>query len=336
MSLEAIEIIILMTIDLHSLSDEILSYSDDRFYSFIEESLGFDEMTLIKMQCIRNSRTLLNVPNVMSFLQFKSKEISELKHRICFVDDNDDKKFIVKAGIKAGIDYLISTLQEKRDKSKKQRRQPKASRMPLAPLTPLHDDQSNTSVLSTSSLVPLGSQPTSVSSTASNPHPLHHYLQKIVDSIEKFSLNTFENIILTNNIDYEIHLNIASTPINGNIKCGCNTTVKIPFRSDSNSFQLSAYMKHLKLSRCRMIKKKKQGLERISDAKQDLANPGKPNNSSNAVDIGSDDEHFSEDDDDSRNTFDYSLATDSDCSGRKRSLASRSESTAEKRRKGSK
>ena len=73
-----------MLIDLNNLSDDVLSYCNDRLYTFIEENLGVDEMMLIKMQSINNVRTLINVPDIMALLCFNSKEIIEFKSRICF------------------------------------------------------------------------------------------------------------------------------------------------------------------------------------------------------------------------------------------------------------
>ncbi|CAF4497459.1 unnamed protein product, partial [Rotaria sp. Silwood2] len=38
------------------------------------------------------------------------KELANLKNNICFIDDDNDKNVIVKSGIKAGVDYLITIL----------------------------------------------------------------------------------------------------------------------------------------------------------------------------------------------------------------------------------
>jgi hypothetical protein len=102
-----------MSIDLSNISDDVLSYSNDHLYTFIEESLGTDEMMLIKIQSINNVRALLNVPDLMGFLSFNSKEIVALKQRICFIDE-DNERFMVKAGIKTNIDDLVLALKEKK------------------------------------------------------------------------------------------------------------------------------------------------------------------------------------------------------------------------------
>ena len=52
------------------------------------------------------------------FYALISKEIIELKSRICFIDE-DNKRFMVKAGIKTNIDSLISALKAKIKKQTK-------------------------------------------------------------------------------------------------------------------------------------------------------------------------------------------------------------------------
>ncbi|CAF2740480.1 unnamed protein product [Rotaria sp. Silwood2] len=99
-----------MNIDLNNLSDEVLFYSNDQFYKFIEDCLGVDEMKLLKLQSIKNIRTLLNVPDVFAIFSINCKELANLKNNICFIDDDNDKNVIVKSGIKAGVDYLITIL----------------------------------------------------------------------------------------------------------------------------------------------------------------------------------------------------------------------------------
>ncbi|CAM4815916.1 unnamed protein product [Rotaria magnacalcarata] len=94
-----------MNIDLNNLPDEVLFYSNEQFYNFIEQCLGHDEMELIKLQSIKNIRTLINVPDVLGVLNIKCKELVELKNRICFTNE-DSHQFIVKPGIKAGIDDM--------------------------------------------------------------------------------------------------------------------------------------------------------------------------------------------------------------------------------------
>ncbi len=101
--------------DLSSLPDEVLLYSNDQFYKFIEDCLGVDEMNLLKLQSIKSIRTLIKVPDIFSILSIKCKEIVDLKNRLCFIDD-DNNNIIIKAGIKTSFDDLIITLKDKNNK----------------------------------------------------------------------------------------------------------------------------------------------------------------------------------------------------------------------------
>jgi hypothetical protein len=318
-----------MTIDLNNLSDEVLFYSNDQFYKFIEENIGVDEMMLIKLQSIKSSRTLINVPDVLAILSFKCKEIVELKNRICFIDEDDDKNFVVKSGIKTNIIDLITALKEKNNKHIKRKKNSKSSSPKL------NDLQSNTSSSNVSSLDSNESQLTPVLSTAPTFMSTNHYIQLISDSIEKFSLHTFENIILKNNIDYVICLTILGAEINGCIKCGCNTTIKISFRSKSKSFQLSAYLKHLINTRCCMIKRKKQGLDKVHGIMNKLSDTIlQDNDCSNIDDVNDfDEEDLINQNDSSQTTTNISTRSSSNSSGNKRSLPPPSTSSTTKRTK---
>lgn len=130
--------------------------------------------------------------------------------------------------------------------------------------------------------------------------PINDYLNLISNSIEKFSINNFKNFTLRHNVDYVICLTLLNTDIKGQIKCGCNTIIKISFRPHTNSFQLSAYFKHLKNSRCSVIKKRKlllsENLEKINNSSNDSLRSNNFQGTNN--DIHSDEEVLNDDDDD--------------------------------------
>ncbi|CAF2249460.1 unnamed protein product [Rotaria magnacalcarata] len=226
-----------MIVDLNDLTDEVLFYPNDQFYKFIEDCLGVDEMNLLNLQSIKNIRTLLNLPDVFSMFSINCKELVDLKNSICFVDEDNNKNIMVKSGIKAGIDNLITTLSS-------------TTNCPI----------SNTYLSNIPNSDSVDLSLTSTPLTAPNLLPINDYIDSISNSVEKFSINTFTNIILKNNDDYAIFLTLLHANIDGRIKCGCSTTIKLGFRLNRNSFQLSSYFKHLKNSHCSMIKKKKQVL----------------------------------------------------------------------------
>jgi hypothetical protein len=245
-----------MSIDLNNLPDEVLSYSNDQFYTFIENCLGVDEMNLLKLQSIKNIRTLLNVPDIFHVFSINCKELADLKNSICFVDEDDNNNIVIKSGIKAGIENLITTLKEKNSKYIKRTKNFKSSTSPSSSTT--NHSNPNAQSSNTSISDPIDASLTSSPATASNLMPINDYIDLISNSIEKYSTNTFKNIVLKNNDDYSICLTLLHSNIHGHIKCGCGTKVKVIFRPSANSFQLSSYFKHVKKSHCSMIRKKKQ------------------------------------------------------------------------------
>ncbi|CAF4498997.1 unnamed protein product, partial [Rotaria magnacalcarata] len=183
---------------------------------------------------------------------------------------------------------------------------------------------SNTSLSNTLISDSIDSSLTSTRTTAPNLMPINDYVDLISNSIENFCINTFANIILKNNDDYAIFLTLLHTSIDGHIKCGCNTTIKLVFRLNRNSFQLSSYFKHLKNSHCSMIKKKKQVL---------IKNLNKNNNLSDDLlrnedvpdmndDTGYDEENLKDDDDISQITTNTSTSRKSCSVGKKRPASS--------------
>ncbi|CAF3796844.1 unnamed protein product [Rotaria sp. Silwood1] len=209
------------------------------------------------MQSIKNIRALLNVPDVFAILSVNCKELVGLRNSICFVDE-DNNNIIIKSGIKAGMNSLITTLQEKNSKYIKQTKNSKSSSSSSSLTYTINHLHSNTSLSNAPLSDSIDSSLTSTPTTALNLMPINHYIDAISDGIEKFSINTFKNVILKKNDDYFISISSLDSNINGQIKCGCNTIVKLIFRQNRNSFQLSSYFKHLKNTRCSMIKKKKQ------------------------------------------------------------------------------
>lgn len=315
----------IMAMDLSSLPDEVLFYSNDQFFKFIENYLGVDEMNLLKLQSIKNIRTLINVPDIFSVLSMKCKELLDLKNRLCFIDD-DNNNFIIKAGIKTSFDDLIIKLKEKNNKYLKRRRNSKSSTLSSTTNNPV----TNTSLLNTTSSNAMDLSQTLTSTPLPNSLSINDYIHVISDSIEKYSINTFKNIILKHNSDYVIHLSQLDTGINGFIKCGCKSTIKLAFRLHTKSFQLSPYFKHIKKSRCAMVKKKRQESNKSNNSSDDILQ--------NDMFSDSENENITEQEiimDDlnknSRITTNMSISNDSSSSNRKRQ-ASSSDSTKKKKK----
>jgi hypothetical protein len=97
-------------INLSMLPDDVSSYTDTAFYEFVEMYAGEIESEIFEVQCIRNVRTLLRVPDALSFFDLHCKETGDLKRRACFVAD--DGQYIFKAGIRFNIEQFIDLLRK--------------------------------------------------------------------------------------------------------------------------------------------------------------------------------------------------------------------------------
>ena len=181
---------------------------------------------------------------------------------VCFVDDDNNNSITIKAGIKTSFHDLITTFKERNNKYLKRKKNSKLSSFSST----INDPVSNTSSLNITSTDPIDLPLISTPTIALNQMSINDYIRVVSDSVEKYSINTFENIILKHNSDYVIHLNQLDTGINGYIKCGCNSKIKLAFRVHSKSFQLSPYFKHIKSRRCAMMKKKRQESNKSSNS----------------------------------------------------------------------
>jgi hypothetical protein len=186
---------------------------------------------------------------------------------------------------------------------------------------------------------------TSTPATVPNLMPINDYIGLISDSIEKFSINTFKNVILKNKDDYAICLTSLHANINGHIKCGCNSIIKLGFRPNRNSFQLSSYFKHLKNSRCSMIKKKKrtliENLKENNNSSDDLLqnnNFGHINDDNDYEEENLNDdndyeeENSNDDNDSSQITTNISISSHSCSFSKKRPTSSSSTNTTKKKK----
>ena len=93
-----------------SFPDDLLSYSENRFFEFVKDFVGDIEAEILRIQCIRNVRTLLHVDDVFSLFDVSCKETFALKQISCFI--NDDLTYIVRPGIKSNMEYFIDSLRK--------------------------------------------------------------------------------------------------------------------------------------------------------------------------------------------------------------------------------
>ncbi|CAF2002036.1 unnamed protein product [Rotaria magnacalcarata] len=90
--------------------DNVSSYSGDAFYKLVKDYVGIVVGEILEIQCIKNIRILLRIPDVFSFFQMNSKDIISLKQRACIIDD--DMSYVIRAGIRSNIEQFIELLKQ--------------------------------------------------------------------------------------------------------------------------------------------------------------------------------------------------------------------------------
>jgi hypothetical protein len=246
-----------MSFDLNNLPNEVLFYSNEQFFNFIETCLGADELELMTIQGIKNTRALLHITDILSIIDLDCDALNNIKKRICF--DTKNKGFVIKEGIRCGIQDLIGVLKKKNTEYLKRfNRLTSFSQLPLR-------DVSNSLTLSehdTSQL--MSPTPTMIFSNATTNHASSSSIECerwILDAIDKFCTKTFNKVNLVNKIDYTILLTQSPEDTCSRIKCRCGSMLKIIHRHDTSSFHLSAFYKHVRESNCLMMKSKRDVAE---------------------------------------------------------------------------
>lgn len=99
-----------MTEHASSFPDDLFSYSENKFLDFVKDFVGDIEAEILRVQCIKNVRTLLRIDDVFSLFRISCKETFPLKQMACFI--NDDMTYIVRPGIKSNMEYFIDSLRK--------------------------------------------------------------------------------------------------------------------------------------------------------------------------------------------------------------------------------
>jgi hypothetical protein len=241
-------------IDMSILPADIMNLRDQQFWEFVQETTGKTEAELLKLQEINNVRSLLLTANVFSFMELKTKNLTDIKAKFGF--ELEDGTFAIKAGIKGNIGYLIELLQKKQIEIKKETNLqtvaiPSSTRTTTndaAPATASTNISISSSSLSSANTVP--------SDSIADPQwTLADHKKYIIDSIgtwcdaTKRSLK-LEDLLLNDGQHY--HLKITDDMLNGSIVCNCNQTIKLTQRL--GKYQLSNFYRHLKaLNSCSMM-----------------------------------------------------------------------------------
>ena len=100
----------MVTLDLCHLPDDVLFLTNDGFFNFVIQVCGEVEADILRVQGIRNARSLLRSTNLLSIFELDCEECDVLKLNACFKCKNGD--LIIKQGVKLNLDSLYEALKE--------------------------------------------------------------------------------------------------------------------------------------------------------------------------------------------------------------------------------
>ncbi|CAF3876645.1 unnamed protein product [Rotaria sp. Silwood1] len=106
----------------NNLPDDVLSYTDNKFYDFVKELLGQSAAELLKIQAINNVPSFLLSDDVCDIIELavESEEIDALREKISFAFR--DGTYHVKIGIRNNFRYLNKLLSLKLEEENKKKR----------------------------------------------------------------------------------------------------------------------------------------------------------------------------------------------------------------------
>lgn len=89
----------------------LITLQGDTFYDFVKQIVGSIEPELLQVQQISTVNSLLMTNDVFEIMLIPSKELDDIKNKVGF--KKEDGSFIIKAGVKGNIDYLVELLRVK-------------------------------------------------------------------------------------------------------------------------------------------------------------------------------------------------------------------------------
>ncbi|CAF1656717.1 unnamed protein product [Rotaria magnacalcarata] len=232
------------SLDISQLPHDVLIYSNQRFFDFIESFCGKDEADLLSIKAIRSADSFLSVQDVYSIFAIDSENVIEIQARYAFKNRNGT--FTVKPGIKSSLNYISSLLTEMKTKTAKRKKTALVSTPSILSI------QSTVSILSTVSIASSYSINSSPGDSAITPFVStktvteHH--EFITTSIEQWCNQNKNDLNLRNlnfvcGIDY--HLKFSSSLDKVAVICSCGLKSFL-VRADSGNFKVSNYFRHLK------------------------------------------------------------------------------------------
>ncbi|CAF1213370.1 unnamed protein product [Didymodactylos carnosus] len=91
--------------------DDVLLYSNEKFYNLVNELARENVLSILKIQSIHSVQSLLHTNNVVELFNYDCSDLIEIKKKSCFM--LSDGTYIIKCGIINGLNYLTNILKLK-------------------------------------------------------------------------------------------------------------------------------------------------------------------------------------------------------------------------------
>ncbi|CAF1168868.1 unnamed protein product [Didymodactylos carnosus] len=104
-------------VNILNLPDDVLSFSNDKFYDYVRETAGEEAVEICKFQAIRSTAVLITttIDETLAILDDNVEELKDFKRRVDYT--RFDGKFVMKIGIKNRIKNLITLLKLKNEQT---------------------------------------------------------------------------------------------------------------------------------------------------------------------------------------------------------------------------
>jgi hypothetical protein len=98
------------SVDTSRLPQDVFTYTNERFFKFIQKFCGKDEADLLSIQSIRSVDSFLSIEDAYSIFALDSDDVKEIQERCGFKNRNGT--YTVRPGIKSSLHYVKTLLKE--------------------------------------------------------------------------------------------------------------------------------------------------------------------------------------------------------------------------------
>ncbi|CAF3624956.1 unnamed protein product [Rotaria sp. Silwood1] len=250
-----------LNMDITVLPPDVLSLYDESFYELVRKLAGPIEADLLELQGIRSAYSLIHTEDIFDILKYECKALDQIKKKACLL--LDDNRYIIKPGCKSNLRYFTQLLNVKNQEHLKTI----ALRMKSKQTSNDDNNNNNNNTLTSQSsaqVLPTSSplSPTTATGTTDQMNQKKHY-DFLTQALDDWLLRNKLKLNLSNDkfmegTDYKLSLFLNQGSEEAIILCSCG--VRTNLAKERINFSLSNYYKHIKTSKCLMMKKKRKSI----------------------------------------------------------------------------